>query len=54
MEPWALIRFTEQFVQQILDSVDIVELIGQYVALKPKGREHFILKSVPILHIGAN
>jgi DNA primase len=35
-----LIRFTEQFVQQILDSVDIVELIGQYVALKPKGREH--------------
>ena len=35
-----MIRFTEQFVQQILDSVDIVELIGQYVALKPKGREH--------------
>ena len=32
-------RFTEQFVQQVLDSVDIVELIGQYVALTRKGRE---------------
>lgn len=32
-------RFTEQFVQQVLDSVDIVELVGQYVALVHKGRE---------------
>jgi DNA primase len=34
-----LVRFTEQFVQQVLDSVDIVELIGQYVALTRRGRE---------------
>ncbi|MDP6046835.1 MAG: DNA primase [Phycisphaerae bacterium] len=32
-------RFTEQFVQQVLDSVDIVELVGQYVALTRRGRE---------------
>ncbi|MBL7220172.1 MAG: DNA primase [Phycisphaerae bacterium] len=32
-------RFTEQFVQQVLDSVDIVELVGQYVALTHRGRE---------------
>ncbi|MDP6544413.1 MAG: DNA primase [Phycisphaerae bacterium] len=33
-------RFSEQFVQQVLDSVDIVELVGQYVALTRRGREH--------------
>ncbi len=32
-------RFSEQFVQQVLDSIDIVELVGQYVALTHKGRE---------------
>lgn len=32
-------RFTEQFVQQVLQATDIVELISQYVALKRKGRE---------------
>jgi len=32
-------RFSEQFVQQVLDSLDIVELIGQYVALKRRGKE---------------
>ena len=32
-------RFSEQFVQQVLDSVDIVELVGQYVALNRRGRE---------------
>ena len=32
-------RFSEQFVQQVLDSVDIVELVGQYVALTRRGRE---------------
>jgi DNA primase len=34
-----LVRFSEQFVQQVLDSIDIVELVGQYVALTHKGRE---------------
>ncbi|MCP4378782.1 MAG: DNA primase [bacterium] len=32
-------RFSEQFVQQVLDSVDIIELVGQYVALTHRGRE---------------
>jgi DNA primase len=34
-----LVRFSEQFVQQVLDSVDIIELVGQYVALTHRGRE---------------
>jgi len=34
-----LVRFSEQFVQQVLDSVDIIELVGQYVALTRRGRE---------------
>jgi len=32
-------RFPEQFIQQIAQATDIVELIGQYVALKKKGKE---------------
>lgn len=31
--------FPEQFIQQILQSADIVEIVSQYVALKQKGRE---------------
>ena len=32
-------RFTEQFIQQVAQATDIVELIGQYVALTRRGRE---------------
>ena len=32
-------RFSEQFIQQVVQATDIVELIGQYVALTKKGRE---------------
>jgi DNA primase len=32
-------KFSEQFIQQVAQATDIVELIGQYVALKKKGRE---------------
>ncbi|MBN1943328.1 MAG: DNA primase [Phycisphaerae bacterium] len=32
-------RFPEMFIQQVLQATDIVELVGQYVALKHKGRE---------------
>ena len=32
-------RFTEQFVQQVAQATDIVDLISQYVALKRKGHE---------------
>ncbi len=31
--------FQEQFIQQILQSADIVEIVSQYVALKQKGKE---------------
>jgi len=31
--------FPEQFIQQILQSADIVEIVSQYVALKQKGKE---------------
>ena len=33
-------RFSEQFIQQVLQATDIVELISQYLPLTPKGREH--------------
>ncbi len=32
-------RFSEQFIQQVAQATDIVELIGQYVALKRRGKE---------------
>ncbi|MBN1555224.1 MAG: DNA primase [Phycisphaerae bacterium] len=32
-------RLPEMFIQQVLQVTDIVELVGQYVALKHKGRE---------------
>ncbi len=32
-------RFPEQFIQQVAQATDIVELIGQYVALKKRGKE---------------
>lgn len=32
-------RFSQQFIQQVAQATDIVELIGQYVALKKRGRE---------------
>jgi DNA primase len=32
-------RFSQQFIQQVLQATDIVDLIGRYVALKQKGRE---------------
>ena len=32
-------RFSEQFIRQVAQATDIVELISQYVALKKKGRE---------------
>jgi len=32
-------RYAEQFVQQVAQATDIVELIGQYVALKKRGKE---------------
>ena len=32
-------RFPEHFVQQVAQATDIVDLVGQYVALKRKGRE---------------
>ena len=32
-------RLPEQFIQQVIQATDIVELIGQYVALVKKGRE---------------
>ena len=31
--------FSEQFIQQVTQATDVVELIGQYVALTKKGRE---------------
>ena len=32
-------RFSEIFIQQVLQATDIVDLVSQYVALKQKGRE---------------
>lgn len=32
-------RFPEQFIQQVLQATDVVDLVGQYVALTRKGRE---------------
>ncbi|MCY2930301.1 MAG: DNA primase [Planctomycetota bacterium] len=32
-------RFPESFVQQVAQATDIVDLVGQYVALKKRGRE---------------
>lgn len=32
-------RFSEQFVQQVQQATDIIELVGQYVALKRRGKE---------------
>jgi DNA primase len=32
-------RFSEQFIQQVAQATDIVELVGQYVALKKRGKE---------------
>jgi len=32
-------RFSEQFIQQVAQATDIVELVGQYVALTKRGRE---------------
>ncbi len=32
-------KFPEQFIQQVLQSTDIVELIGRYVSLQKKGKE---------------
>ena len=32
-------RFTEQFIQQVAQAIDIVDLVSQYVALKKRGRE---------------
>jgi DNA primase len=34
-----LARFSEQFVQQVAQATDIVDLIGQYIALKKRGHE---------------
>jgi len=33
-------RFSDQFVQQVAQATDIVELVGQYVALTKRGREY--------------
>jgi DNA primase len=33
-------RFSEQFIQQVAQATDIVDLVGQYVALKKAGREY--------------
>jgi DNA primase len=35
-----LAKFGEQFIQQVQQAIDIVELIGQYVALKLRGKEY--------------
>jgi len=35
-----LARYTDQFIQQVAQATDIVELIGQYVALTKRGREY--------------
>ena len=32
-------RFSEQFVQQVLQATDVVDLVGQYVALKKRGKD---------------
>jgi len=32
-------RFSEQFIQQVAQSIDIVDLVSQYVALKKRGKE---------------
>ncbi len=32
-------RFSEQFVQQVAQATDIVDLIGQYIAMKKRGHE---------------
>lgn len=32
-------KFSEQFIQQVAQATDIVDLVGQYVALKKAGRE---------------
>jgi len=32
-------KFSEQFIQQVAQATDIVELIGQYIALKKRGKE---------------
>ncbi len=31
--------FNEAHIQQILQALDIVDVVGNYVALKPKGKE---------------
>jgi len=36
-------RFSEQFIQQVAQATDIVELVGQYVALTKRGREYVCL-----------
>ncbi|MDI6783506.1 MAG: DNA primase [bacterium] len=33
-------KFTQDFVDRVRDAVDIVEVISEYVALKPSGRNH--------------
>ena len=33
-------RYPESFVQQVAQATDIVDLVGQYVALKKRGREY--------------
>ncbi|KKN82151.1 hypothetical protein LCGC14_0312640 [marine sediment metagenome] len=32
-------RFSELFIQQVAQATDVVELVGQYIALTKKGRE---------------
>jgi len=32
-------RFSEQFIRQVAQAVDVVELVGRYVALKKQGKE---------------
>ena len=33
-------KFTQDFVDRVRDSIDIVEVISEYVSLKPSGRNH--------------
>jgi len=35
-----LARYSDQFIQQVAQATDIVELVGQYVALTKRGREY--------------
>ena len=34
-------EYSEELIEEIKESIDIVDFIGEYVELKKKGREYF-------------